>query len=153
VLALLRRADEATIREYNPTYESGFDLQTVDGSTKVTYGVTRRVFPFRPRDTVTRIVVREIAPAQLDGIGGYALMLHAVEHADMPPRPGFVRARLLRGVTLMQPVPHQAGVTNFTFTQQVDVGGVIPNWMLNILITQDAVDFVKRIGVAANRRR
>ena len=49
----------------------------------------------------------------------------------------------------MQPVAQQPGLTNFTFTQQIDVGGVVPPWIVNRLITQDAVTFVKRVGVAA----
>ena len=35
VLSLMRRSDEETIRKYNPTYESGYDLQQLDGDTKV----------------------------------------------------------------------------------------------------------------------
>lgn len=133
--------------------ESGFDLETLDANTKVTYGEAKRVFPFRARDTVTRIVYRELTPAHLDSIGGSALLLHAIEHPDMPPRPGYVRAQLIRGVTLMQSVPRQPGMTNFTFTQQVDAGGIIPPWLMNILITQDSVNFIKRVGVAASRER
>jgi len=151
VVALMRKSDEETIRSYNPTYDSGYDLQTVDASTKVTYGVARSVFPFRPRDTVTKIIYRQLAPSQLDSIGGSVLLLGAAEHPAMPPRRGFVRARLIRGLTLMQPVPHQPGVTNFTFTQQVDAGGVIPAWLMNVLIAQDSVNFITRVGLAAAR--
>ena len=77
------------------------------------------------------------------------LLLQAIEHPAMPPRRGFVRAKLIRGITLMQPVRGQPGTTNFTFTQQVDAGGVIPAWLMNVLITQDAVNFIKRVGAAA----
>ena len=117
----------------------------------MTYGVATSVFPFKPRDTVTRITFRELPPAHLDQRGGFALLLRAVEHPAMPARRGFVRGRVVRGLTLMQPVRGQPGVTNFTFTQQVDAGGVLPAWLVNKLIEYDAVSFIKRVGVAAAR--
>ena len=75
VVAIMRRSDEETIRSYNPTYDSGHDLQVIDANTKVTYGAARRIFPFKPRDTVTRIAFHELPPAQLDSVGGSALLL------------------------------------------------------------------------------
>jgi hypothetical protein len=149
VLALLKDSDAATIRKYNPTYAGGYDLEIIDDNTRVSYGEARRIFPFQPRDTVTRIEVRKIAPAELDGTGGVALLLRATTHPAMPPRPGYVRAKIVRGATVMQPVHGAPGVTNFTITQQVDAGGVIPPSVLNSLMTQDSVNLVKRVGAAA----
>ena len=45
-----------------------------------------------------------------------------------------------------------AGWTNFTFTQQVNAGGIVPAWLMNTLVAQDAVVFVKRIGGAAKKQ-
>ena len=140
VLALLRASDAATIRQYNPMYASGYDLQQLDPNTKVSYGTARKVGPMKPRDTVTRVAFRELPS------GGTVLMLRAVEHADKPLSSKYVRARILRGMHLVQPVHGAAGKTNFTFTQQVDCGGALPAWLMNILITQDAVQFIERIG-------
>ena len=39
VLALLRASDAATIRQYNPMYASGYDLQQLDPNTKVRVGL------------------------------------------------------------------------------------------------------------------
>ena len=162
VLDLLRRSDEETIRLYNPMYASGHDLQQLDKDTKVSYGAVRSIFPFQPRDTVTRIADRELAPNALAPAGGRALILRAVTHPDMPPRDGFTRAKIIRGMHLVQPVvvgggggaPPELkggadGWTNFTFTQQVNAGGVLPAWLINTLVAQDAVVFVKRVGEAA----
>ena len=55
----------------------------------------------------------------------------------------------MRGVTLMQPVPRRPGYTNFTFTQQIDAGGIVPAWAMNTLMGRDAVSFCKRVGRAA----
>ena len=96
--------------------------------------------------TVTRVAERQL------GNGTSVLVLHAVDHDDKPVTSAFVRAKILRGMHLMQPVPRAAGKTNFTFTQQINAGGIIPAWLMNALIAQDAVQFVQRLGkVSASR--
>ena len=149
VTTLLPQPDEETIRQYNPMYDSGHDLQHIDSDTKVSYGSVRAIFPFKPRDTVTRVAVRELP--NLRPAAGTAILQNAVVHPEMPPRSGYVRAEILRGVFLVQNVPRQPKVTNFTFTQQVNAGGIVPAWLMNTLIAQDAIVFVKRIGTAATR--
>merc|ERR1712146_736908 len=98
--------DAETIRQYNPMYAEGYDLEQLDKQTKISYGTARAIFPFKPRDTVTRVAFR-----QLDA-GGTVLVLHAVDHASK---------------------------TNFTFTQQINAGGALPAWLMNVLITRDSV--------------
>ena len=149
VLELLRQPDAATIRQYNPMYDEGYDLERIDARTKISFGTARAIFPFKPRDTVTRIAEREVQ----GGTGGTVLLLRAVEHASMPPQKTHVRARIVRGMHLIQPVAGQPARTNFTFCQQVDVGGILPAWLMNQLIAQDSVEFVKRVGAASARRR
>ena len=85
--------------------------------------------------------------------GGTVFILHAVDHAAMPARPEYVRAKILRGMHLMQPVASQPNLVNFTFTQQVNCGGILPAWLMNVLITQDAVQFVTRVGSVARTWR
>ena len=87
--ALLQDADEEVIRQYNPLYDRGYDLQEVDANTKVSYGAVRAVFPFKPRDTVTRVAFREL-PASAGG--GNVVLQRAVKHPSMPKRSGYVRA-------------------------------------------------------------
>jgi hypothetical protein len=148
VLALLRRGEAEIIREYNPMYDQGHDLEQLDPDTKVSYGSVRAIFPFKPRDTVTRVAFRP-----LPTLGGTALLLKAVEHPAMPVRQGYVRAKILRGMHLVQPVQGNVAVANFTFTQQINVGGIIPAWLINQLIAQDAVTFVKRLSAASAARK
>ena len=50
-------------------------------------------------------------------------------------------------------VSSQPGKTNFTFTQQIDAGGALPAWLMNVLITQDSVQFVQRLGKVARSYR
>jgi len=147
VLALLKRGDAETIREYNPMYDQGHDLQQIDANTKISYGSVRAIFPFKPRDTVTRVAKREVP-----NLGGTALLLQAVDHPAMPPHPDYVRAKILRGMHLVQPVHQKPGQTNFTFTQQVNAGGVLPAWLMNTLMARDSVVFIQRLEASAKRR-
>ena len=41
-------------------YDSGHDLEQLDADTKVSYGAVKAIFPFKPRDTVTRVAFREL---------------------------------------------------------------------------------------------
>ena len=147
VLRLLQAGDAETIRQYNPMYAEGHDLQQLDKQTKVSYGTVRSIFPFKPRDTVTRVAFRKL------DAGGTVLVLHAVDHRDKPVTPDFVRAKILRGMHLVQPMAGQAGKTNFTFTQQINAGGALPAWLMNVLITQDSLQFVQRLGKVAKSYR
>lgn len=134
------------IRRYNPLYESGWDVERIDASTKVSYGKVRAAFPgVRARDTVSLISRRSLAG------GATAFFQEAVEHPDVPPIRGVVRAKILRGMFLIRPVPGAPGKTNFTFTQQVDVGGVIPAWIMNRLVTGESVNFLQRLEQMARR--
>lgn len=147
VLRLLQAGDAETIRQYNPMYAEGYDLQQLDKQTKVSYGTARSIFPFKPRDTVTRVAFRQL------NAGGTVLVLHAVDHPDKPVTPDFVRAEIIRGMHLVQPMAEHAGKTNFTFTQQINAGGALPAWLMNVLITQDSVQFVQRLGKVARSYR
>ena len=148
VLALVKIADEDVVRQYNPLYDRGYDIQTLDATTKISYASARAIFPFKPRDTVTRVAFRELPPAVG---GGTAVFQRAVKHPDMPKKSGVVRAEILRGMFLIQPVAKQPGVTNFTFTQQLNCGGIVPAWLMNQLIAQDGVALVQRLSATATR--
>ena len=151
VLALMRSNDADVIRKYNPMYEDGYALEAEDdGATRVSYALVRGVFPFKPRDTVTRVAERPV-PAEHDG--GTVLLLRAVDHAKMPPQKEYVRAQILRGMNLMQPVAGRPDQTNFTFCTHVNTGGIVPAWLMNVLITQDSVAFLKRLGKEAQAQK
>ena len=49
----------------------------------------------------------------------------------------------------IEAMPGDPKRTKFTFTQQIDPGGVIPPWLMNLLITQDGAQFVERLGAVA----
>ena len=122
----------------------------IDGRTKISFATGRAIFPFQPRDTVTHIAERAVPEA---AGGGTALLLRAVEHPAMRPRKSHVRAKVLRGMHLIQPVRGAPHRTNFTLTQHIDTGGVVPAWLMNTILAQDAVLFVKRLSAASAKRR
>lgn len=140
VIALFESSDADFIRRYNPLYDSGRDLERYDGATKAAYARVRAAFPgVRPRDTVSLISRRSVRG---DGI---AFFQKAMEHRDATPTRGVVRAKILRGMFLMEPVAGSPGQTNFTFTQQCDAGGVVPAWIMNRLITGESLNFLARL--------
>jgi len=144
VVKLFESTDEELIRQFNPLYDSGWDLETIDRVSKVAYARVRSAFPgIKPRDTVTRVSHHVLGPR------GEVFLLQAVEHRAMPPQRGCVRAQILNGMNLVQPVPGNQHKTNFTFTQQANLGGIVPAWVANRLIAREAVQFVQRIGVVA----
>jgi len=144
VVKLFETTDEELIRQFNPLYDSGWDLERIDHISKVAYARVRSAFPgVKPRDTVTRVSHHML------GQRGDVFLLRAVEHRGMPPQRGCVRAKILNGMNLVQPVPGNNHKTNFTFTQQTNPGGIVPAWIANRLIAREAVQFVQRIGAVA----
>lgn len=139
--ALMQCSDERIIRQYNPLYHSGYDLEKVDKETRVSYGRARSIIPpFKPRDTVTRVAHRKLKD------GSSVLILHAVAHSNAPRDNGCVRARIMRGMYLMQPIANQPTRTNLTYTMHIDVGALAPRWLMNKVITKDAVQLVQRLS-------
>lgn len=130
-------------------YDTGYDLEVFDQQTKVSYARVRAIFPFKARDTVTRVARRQVALSGPGSPPATVLVLHAVQHRGAPPDKAYVRAKIMRGVHCVQPLDSNRRYTNFTFTQHVDCGGIIPAWVMNMLVTVDSVQFVQRLGKAA----
>lgn len=101
--------------------------------------------------------------------GTSALVLKQAVHPDVPVYPKYVRAKILRGMHLVQPVEGRAFKTNYTFCSQVsdcdqshvacllvsdkvslqvDVGGAIPPFVMNILTTQDSLKVIVQLLVS-----
>lgn len=144
VLGLLQSNDEAVIQSYNPLYASGFDLQCIGEHIKVSYARVRAAVPgLKPRDMVTMSAMHEWPE-----IGATALIMKAVEHHAAPLVPGVVRAKVLRGLHLLQSIPGSPHKTNFTMTQHFCPGNIncgVPS----ALIARSSVQFVNRLERAA----
>ena len=152
VIGLFETSDAALIRRYNPLYDSGWDLERYDSRTKAAYAKVRAACPgVRPRDTVSLISRRDVGGGAW-GCGGTVFFQEATTHPAAPPLRGVVRAKILRGMFLVQPVPGCPRQTRFTFTQQCDAGGVIPSWLMNRLIVSESIHFLQRLDRTAKGR-
>eukprot|EP00966_Prymnesium_polylepis_P192971 4472750-Prymnesium_polylepis.1 len=116
LLGLLCQNDADVIRSYNPLYDTGHDVCRIDGRTRLSYARVRPIFKFKPRDTLTRVAQWELP---LLGPGATALLLRHADHPEAPVYPKYVRAKILRGMHLVQPVRGSPGKANYTFCSQV----------------------------------
>ncbi|KAL1514822.1 hypothetical protein AB1Y20_003907 [Prymnesium parvum] len=149
VVSLLCDGDAHAIRSYNPLYAEGFDVCRIDHRTRLSYASVKAFFPLKPRDTLTRVAIWELPRL---GSGATALLLQHAEHPDVPVYSEYVRAKILRGMHLIQPVEGCPGKSNFTLCTQVDAGGIIPSFVMNIITTQDSLQFMDRLEKAAAQR-
>lgn len=143
LMDLLCENDADVIRLYNPLYTEGHDVCTIDKRTRLSYATVRAFFPLKPRDTLTRVTHWELPllgpgacwtcyarQARVECIphrgempfmllGASALLLRHAVHPAAPKDPNYVRAKILRGMHLVQPVNGSPGKANYTFCTQV----------------------------------
>lgn len=60
VMELLCDHEADVIRSYNPLYDEGYDVCTIDVRTRLSYASVRAFFPLKPRDTLTRVAKWEL---------------------------------------------------------------------------------------------
>ena len=141
---LIKDADEEIIGQRNRCYDRGYDLEVLDANTKVSYGSVRAIFPFKPRDTVTRVAFRDTAalvPAR------WCCSVRSSTRACMP---SYVRAEILRGTFIVQPVKVlRAHDQLHVYAARSMPEGILPAWLMNQLVAQDAVQLVLRLNTAS----
>lgn len=149
VSALFETDGVELIRSFNPLYDTGYDIEKFSECAKAAYSRVKSVFPgLKPRDTVTAVEQHEV-PAELGR--GTVFVLRSMLHPAVPVFPNCVRAEIISGMNLVQPVEGEPGQCRFTFTQHGDPGGAIPAWIINKLVSREAVQFVARIETAAKK--
>ena len=80
VIGLFESSDADLIRQYNPLYDSGWDLVQHSKTSKVSYGRAASAFPgFKPRDTVTEVSCHKLQD-------GTVFILRAVSPRAAPPQ-------------------------------------------------------------------
>ena len=114
---LFLTSDAEVIRTYNPMYESGFDIQRFSAGAKAAYARVKAVFPgFAPRDTVS-LVEKHTVPD--DKGGGTVFLIRAMEHPLAPPDMQCVRAKIISGANLIQPLAGEPHKCLFIFTSYI----------------------------------
>jgi len=168
VLKLFQSSSVDKIREFNPMYSDGEDIEKINGYTKISWSKTYGVPFFSPRDFVTFVQLLRTAK------GDILILNKSTDHPKCPSGlKGCVRANMILGANRVTPLK-QSGECEFTFVQHVDVGGSVdeiniisnalntvlrrfdqsfvyqlPVWLMNKIMLSDSVNFIKRIEKAA----
>lgn len=138
--------DNTRVSEYNKFYAEGRDLEAINDRTKVVWAASPPMFFFKPRDFCTVVHYRKLQD------GTVVVVNRAVEHPDAPRTDKYVRAEILMGANIIQPVagkPHQA---LFTIVTQVDPGiKFAPPAIVNKVVSWGPPTFFKEIETAAQK--
>lgn len=141
VMALL--SDTGRVKEYNSLYESGKDITVVSDDTRVLWVTTPPVFPLKPRDFCTVWHVRRLKD------GTCVVLNRAVEHPLVPVTRNYVRASIVLGASIIQPVPGDPRRSRLTMITQLNPGGFAPPAVVNFLCTMGPIGFMKNVEVAS----
>lgn len=143
ILALF--ADNVRVPEYNKFYAEGRDLEAISESTKVVWAASPPMFFFKPRDFCTVVHYRKLQD------GTVCVVNRGAEHPDAPRTDKYVRAEILMGANIIQPIKGKPGQTLFTIVTQVDPGGFSPPAIVNKVTSLGPPDFFQLVEKAAKR--
>ncbi|MFT3855960.1 MAG: START domain-containing protein [Aquabacterium sp.] len=93
-----------------------------------TYARFNGVWPASPRDVLFKTVVTQ----QADGV----IVVDSRQVAGYPPADDHVRMPFLHNVFRLTPL--KGGWTRVEFETQIDLGGLVPTWLANLVSTQAA---------------
>lgn len=117
--------DDSRIREYNSFYERGKDIEVFNDNTRIVWSASPPVFPFKARDFCTVIHTRKLKD------GTIVILNRATTHSDAPPTSKYVRASVIFGANILQPVENSSNKCKLTMITQVDPGGFTPPMIIN----------------------
>eukprot|EP01041_Mallomonas_annulata_P000572 gene572-1101_t len=123
--------DNTRVTEYNKFFQEGRDLENVADNTKVVWACAPPIFPFKPRDFCTIVHFRKLKD------GTVVVLNRAAEHPDAPVSSDFVRAKIVLGANILQPIPGNPHQCKFTMITQI--------------CTLGPVGFFKQVEAAARR--
>jgi hypothetical protein len=137
--------DNLRVPEYNKFYAEGRDLEAINENTKVVWAASPPMFFFKPRDFCTVVHYRRLQD------GTVCVVNRGAEHPDAPRTDKYVRAEILMGANIIQPVPGKPKQTLFTIVTQVDPGGFSPPAIVNKVTSLGPPNFFKDVERAAKR--
>ena len=139
VAALLLTRDYSVVRAFNPTIESGRDLQ-VNHVERVTHVLTKPVWPLRARDFVCRVRHEQHA-------GTHLIINSPTTDRRAPPTSDCVRGTL-RGFHLIEPQAHGTGCV-YTCIHEIDPGGAAPRRLVNWFATRRPLQYMTALRTLA----
>ncbi|KAM3570646.1 hypothetical protein VYU27_007289 [Nannochloropsis oceanica] len=135
------------VAEYNKYFAEGRDLEHVNNMTKVVWASSPSIFCFKPRDYCTYVHYRKHAD------GTIIVLNRAASHPEAPPSDKYVRAEVLMGASIIQPVPTHPNKCVFTTIAHINPGGLVPPFLVNKLCARGPVEFHNLVEKAAQRTR
>ncbi|MEY4428461.1 MAG: hypothetical protein RLZZ182_1150 [Pseudomonadota bacterium] len=94
-----------------------------------TYARFKGIWPASPRDALFKRVVTQEA--------GGAIFIETRDVSGHPPAEGHVRIKSLHNIFRLTPL--KGGWTKVEFETQVDLGGMVPGWLANVVSTEAAL--------------
>lgn len=94
-----------------------------------TYARFKGIWPASPRDALFKRVVTQEP--------GGAIFIETREVAGYPPAADHVRIKSLHNIFRLTPL--KGGWTKIEFETQVDLGGMVPGWLANLVSTEAAL--------------
>lgn len=137
--------DNERVPEYNKFYAEGRDLEAINENTKVVWAASPPMFFFKARDFCTVVHYRKLQD------GTVVVVNRGAEHPDAPRTDKYVRAEILMGANIIQPVPGKPNQAVFTIVTQVNPGGFAPPAIVNKVTSWGPPTFFKEIEAAAKR--
>jgi hypothetical protein len=141
ILALF--AENTRVPEYNKFYAEGRDLEAINEHTKVVWAASPPMFFFKPRDFCTVVHYRKLQD------GTVVVVNRGAEHPEAPRTDKYVRAEILMGANIIQPVPGKPHNAVFTIVTQVDPGGFAPPAIVNKVTSWGPPTFFREVEAAA----
>jgi len=134
--AILTTRDYDVIRKFNPTVVEGADLEWSNNrKERVTWILTKAVFPLQPRDFVCRVRREQIGRAEL-------ITNEAATHRSAPAPRRTVRGKL-RGVHLVEPAGD--GCCLYTCVHEIDPGGAAPRRLVNWFALRKPLQYMRQL--------
>lgn len=115
--------------------------------TQVVWASSPSIFCFKPRDYCTYVHYRKHAD------GTIIVLNRAASHPEAPPNEKYVRAEVLMGASIIQPVADDPDKCVFTTIAHINPGGLVPPFLVNKLCARGPVEFHSLVEKAAQRTR
>eukprot|EP01035_Chromulina_nebulosa_P018524 gene18524-24242_t len=144
VYALFENDDR--VREYNTFVEFSRDIEMVAENTKVVWTASPPIFPFKARDFCTVVHHRKLKD------GTIIVLNRPYLHPNAPLTSKYVRASIILGANIMQPIPNQPNKCKLTMLTQLDPGGFAPPMIVNHISSLGPIGFIKNVEKASKKK-
>lgn len=145
ILSLLKMSEASKIRLYNPMYADGCDLQQLSPTQKVSWASSNGVFPVAARDFITLVTYKSLPS------GMHVVLNQHINHpVGSVNNRGMVRGKIMLGAHVITQGASEDRC-KYHLLQQLDLGGLLPVKLVNLLAAREPISYFKRIEGAAQQ--